>query len=559
MTARWTSKAVLLVVLLDISSAVAAPADKLLVAGSDQALWLVQTSPDKERFDVVARPAGGKWQWVAKDRSGTPAAVVADETSLHVAFTSGQYYVFGLDLTEGSPGLSLPAPPVALCLASEIGLEAASGLVALVPVSALPASAQAPVDKSAAGREAVASQPSGSGLIEVLANTPGRWQHLTTFGGVPGDAVGRLRATTCRGVLYLLVPGVPGRPNRLAAWEGGQWRDLSLPPVMGHGDIVGLLGLGGRLTAVVARTVEGDKTLRLEIASLDQGAATFVLQPVTLDGKEASWAAGELPTVSMLGDKLAILWQFGGVMKLATCSPATGSLDPSEEVKILQQPPSDDRGEQIREVVLWAILLLILVPLFLLRPAGVPKPFSLPVGWFPAPLGRRLAAALVDLLPFHLAASLYLRYALPISPNDGIAMLMDLLRGKGRMPDQLAYAWAATIVLYLIYCLGMEAQLGATVGKMLLKLRVVGDEGARPGLREVLLRNLIKLLELFFFTPLLLAVLLNRYRQRLGDMAAHTAVIDARILPPPVAPPPPFQGQSGDDQDLPGPPPPPPQ
>jgi uncharacterized RDD family membrane protein YckC len=522
--ARWTIKLVLLGVLLGVWADVAASADRLLVSGSDRALWLIQSGPDTGRFDLVARPAGGKWQWVVKDRSGTPVAAVAEEASLHVAFASGQYHVFGLDLEEGSPGLSLPAAPVALCLAAEIGLESASGLVALVPMGGTPASDQA-------------SQPSEGGSIEVLTNTPGRWQHLTTIGGVPGDAVNRLRATTCHGVLYLLVPGAAARPNRLAAWEGGQWRDLPLPPAMGRGEVVGLLGLAGRLTVVVATSVEGDKALRLEIAAMERGATDFVIQPVTSDGNEASWAIGDSPTVSVLGDKLAIVWRTGGVMKLATCSPATGRLDPSEDVKILQQPLPDDRGEQIREMALWAILLLILVPLFLLRPAGVPKPFSLPAGMVPALLTRRLAAAVVDLLPFHLAASLYLRFTLQMSSEDGMTMVMNLLRGKGPMPVQLAYAWAATIVLYLVYCLLMERCYAATVGKMLFKLRVVGDGGAPPGLREVLLRNLIKALEVFFFAPLLLAVLLNRYRQRLGDMAAHTTVIDARLLVPPAPPP----------------------
>jgi uncharacterized RDD family membrane protein YckC len=170
----------------------------------------------------------------------------------------------------------------------------------------------------------------------------------------------------------------------------------------------------------------------------------------------------------------------------------------------------------------------------------------------PAPLVRRLAATIVDLLPFHLAASLYLQVALPMSAEEMMAMMGNVLRGRGHMPLALATAWAATMAVYLPYCVLMEMRYRATLGKLLLKLRVVGDEGAAPGLREVLLRNLIKLLEIFFFAPLLLAVLLNRYRQRLGDMAAHTTVIDARLLSRPA---PPGQNLTGRN-DL-GPPPPP--
>jgi uncharacterized RDD family membrane protein YckC len=530
-------------ILLGAAASASGSSGKLLVAGSDRALWLVQAGADGGRFDVVARPAGGQWQWIARDLVGTPAVAVAGDASLHVVFTSGQYLVFGLEPEKSTPGLSLPAAPLALCLAEGAGLEAAGGLVAIVPLAAAPASAAA---------ESRAPQPSEGGGVEVLTNTNGRWQHLTAFSNVPPDAMNRLRAAACQGAIYLLVPGAANRPNRMAAWQGGKWRDVPLPSGIQHGEAVGLLAMEDRLLMAVAAPAEKEGTVRLVIAARDSQDAAFVVQPVTFDGKEASWASADPPAVSMLSDKLAIVWRTGGAMKLATCSPATGEMDPTEDVKILHQVPSDNRGEQVREFALWVLLLLILVPLFLLRPAGVPKPFALPEPLVPAPLARRLGAAIVDLLPFHLATGIYLRYALPLPPGDEMAMLMDLLRGRGQLPVQVAYALVATIALYLPYCVLMERRYAATLGKMLFKLRVVGDGGAPPQLREVLLRNLIKVLEVFFFAPLLLAVLINRYRQRLGDMVAHTTVIDARSVPT-VPPPMPWEDQGN---SL-GPPPPP--
>ena len=82
---------------------------------------------------------------------------------------------------------------------------------------------------------------------------------------------------------------------------------------------------------------------------------------------------------------------------------------------------------------------------------------------------------------------------------------------------------------------------------MVTGLRVVGDRGRRPTFREVALRNVSKIPEMITPLPLLLFPLLTRYRQRLGDKIAWTAVIDlARSAPPE-----PDEDQDAKDADLP--------
>ncbi len=104
-----------------------------------------------------------------------------------------------------------------------------------------------------------------------------------------------------------------------------------------------------------------------------------------------------------------------------------------------------------------------------------------------------------------------------------------------QMDSGIAYTIIATAVAYLGYCVLMELRYGATVGKMLLGLRVVGDGGLRPRLREVLLRNLVKTMILLSIVlwPLMLVVVLNRNRQRLGDMMGRTVVADIHPVVPP--------------------------
>ena len=94
----------------------------------------------------------------------------------------------------------------------------------------------------------------------------------------------------------------------------------------------------------------------------------------------------------------------------------------------------------------------------------------------------------------------------------------------------------------------MERKFGRTVGKMIFKLSVITSLGRPAGLRQILLRNLVKVIEMSW-APLLLFPLLNRNRLRLGDLVARTAVIDARIQPPPQETDQSDDGEAGPDKD----------
>lgn len=66
---------------------------------------------------------------------------------------------------------------------------------------------------------------------------------------------------------------------------------------------------------------------------------------------------------------------------------------------------------------------------------------------------------------------------------------------------------------------------GRTLGKRLLKLRVVTAEGGTPGAGPLLIRNLVRSLD-FFFGPLLMAI--DPLSRRLGDRLAGTLVVHER-------------------------------
>ncbi len=96
----------------------------------------------------------------------------------------------------------------------------------------------------------------------------------------------------------------------------------------------------------------------------------------------------------------------------------------------------------------------------------------------------------------------------------------------------LDFAQAVAIASFFAISLGYGITLewfwrGQTLGKRLLKLRVVDDQGLNLRFDQVVMRNLLRMVDRL---PLLylvggVACLLSRHNQRLGDLAAGTVVM----------------------------------
>lgn len=82
------------------------------------------------------------------------------------------------------------------------------------------------------------------------------------------------------------------------------------------------------------------------------------------------------------------------------------------------------------------------------------------------------------------------------------------------------------VVTAIVYFVVMEALCGATVGKLLLKLRVVNADGSPIGWRESIVRNVLRIVDGFaLYLVGFIVVCTSEKRQRVGDMAAGTVVI----------------------------------
>ncbi|MBB4856416.1 putative RDD family membrane protein YckC [Mycobacteroides chelonae] len=84
---------------------------------------------------------------------------------------------------------------------------------------------------------------------------------------------------------------------------------------------------------------------------------------------------------------------------------------------------------------------------------------------------------------------------------------------------------------------------GRSLGKMIMGLRVVSDDGGPERLRQAVIRALAAVVEIYMFmgAPAVITSLVSSRGKRLGDIFAGTMVISERgpqLPPPPVMPPP---------------------
>jgi uncharacterized RDD family membrane protein YckC len=112
-----------------------------------------------------------------------------------------------------------------------------------------------------------------------------------------------------------------------------------------------------------------------------------------------------------------------------------------------------------------------------------------------------------------------------------VFLLMTALSVFGFLSPDIAQAVGTLgmFVFYLGYGIYTEWRWrGQTIGKRVLRLRVVDVHGLRLKFSQVLIRNLLRPVDmqpLFFYLVGGLASLLNSRCQRLGDLAANTIVV----------------------------------
>jgi uncharacterized RDD family membrane protein YckC len=132
-----------------------------------------------------------------------------------------------------------------------------------------------------------------------------------------------------------------------------------------------------------------------------------------------------------------------------------------------------------------------------------------------APVPLRFAAGVVDAFPMIIAVF--------ILGRGGATGDMVRQRVSTLSPELLWLGGA--FLFYVLHTTILELATGASIGKLLFGLRVATLSGQRPPPRAIVLRNVMRALDLLGF-PLVLVVF-SPLRQRVGDIAAGTLVVRA--------------------------------
>jgi uncharacterized RDD family membrane protein YckC len=139
-----------------------------------------------------------------------------------------------------------------------------------------------------------------------------------------------------------------------------------------------------------------------------------------------------------------------------------------------------------------------------------------------AELGSRAGAYAID---FAVQLGLWIVFALA----TGITGALGLL---GSNFPALLFIVAALVIFWGYFPFLEAIWNGRTIGKRALGLRAIQTDGQPAGLGPLLLRNLLRPLDMFIIGPVLMIT--SRRHQRLGDMAAGTIVVRASRGAPPA-------------------------
>jgi uncharacterized RDD family membrane protein YckC len=132
----------------------------------------------------------------------------------------------------------------------------------------------------------------------------------------------------------------------------------------------------------------------------------------------------------------------------------------------------------------------------------------------PAPLGVRIVAAIIDIV-----ATMVLLYVIALLTGQTTEDGFELTGGP------LLLSALVTVLYYIV----LEAQLGATLGKMAVGLRVLQEGGGRIEWKDSIVRNILRIVDglpAFYLLGLIVARASPR-RQRIGDRVAGTIVVRA--------------------------------
>ncbi len=369
---------------------------------------------------------------------------------------------------------------------------------------------------TATAQPSVSTGPQGAGppALQLLQLRAGQWQPIALPDALPDTAkvnLARLDGTNSQRLLLIVTVDGEDRVTVFSREADQAWtsRTHDLPDAMQWR----LVGVDRHLVAVreaqtgtllQARALLADR--QVELGTFDPGDLTMVhWQPL-------GWS--EQLMVLGLDAQGRFAWAQRDL-----------AAPPDSPTGFVELPAKDWPLVEWDAHMVMMLLMLIAFPLIMLLSLRRPPQANLvvlPEGMQATALGRRFAAAAIDFAPALLVAMI----------ATGMTDPTQILRNWPSLHTQwdAPQAGLYTIALFVGSTCMAELISGATLGKRIMRCRIVDNRGQTAKRGQILIRNAMKIMELLAFLLLILP-LLSRHRQRLGDLVARTVVVDTHRHP----------------------------
>lgn len=112
----------------------------------------------------------------------------------------------------------------------------------------------------------------------------------------------------------------------------------------------------------------------------------------------------------------------------------------------------------------------------------------------------------------------------------GYMLILNILGYSISTEDEIMLTFMIPVMVYSIVCESIFN--GQTLGKFVMKTRVISMDGASPTFSQYVLRWILRLLDIWILTGLvgLVTMAINKNGQRLGDIIAGTTVIKLKLV-----------------------------
>lgn len=462
--------------------------DSLQLEGSSagRMLWLIEAfkpAGSQPAYSIIYQRTEGAARW---ELSGSLPGVAVQSThygdDLVLLLSDGQWLIPGI-----SSGRPLPAGNRIVAIAGN-----AKSLLAIA--SPLPPSTQPATSPATEIKRSAQATTKPAGGLQLYELNRDKWQ---TRAALPQDAANPILGISQQGNPLIAYAAGGNIHLRQLGPEGG-WDSLGTYPADG--------GVPRRLIADSGRTM---------ICVSAPGKASQILLRDTQWRKPVPLLPpADIQTVALAGGQIRFLYVADNQVNERRLDPRTLQFESADTALVLPQPVDMDRVRWYINIGMMVIISLVMLHTYRKRDdyRHVKIDFNkLQL----APYGRRFFAGMIDLLPV-MAAALYARAMQPNLPIEDFynseAATRLLLIG---------------IIIYLVSTTAFEMFAGRSLGKIITNLRVVTIEGKRPGPTAMLVRNLLRVVDMVLVITMLLMAYLP-LRQRMGDLAAGTTVVADR-------------------------------